>query len=596
MKKLLLLFFLPLIIISQEEVSEENKEKRDFVFTLLEVENVRPFLETKGWNTLSAASVFDEYGNNVFKYTFSKYQDRVTIWDYEEIGFENKINIETDKYFYNFFFQLIQNSGYTVQSKTINEAQVEEILFEKNPLSILFKSNLNSSRDHSIEITNIKDETKRKQIFEAAAMKRQQKIAAIQLQLENILLTTSELISIEDYNGALDEITLIQVVIDSIEIDYLGEIDIEYYQTMMVSKSNEIEELKRISTIAFYLDQGSNYYNAEKFQLSLDSYQKVLVIDSTNEIALIKIIELEEILNIVNNREKVYSYKNLDKNSYQTVISRLESKLNTVIDESNNGYVNFFLSISFDTLGNNLTTFNINENSKISEIHKNSIFQVLDEIKNSLQATKIKSHYVKSEETINTTIDWNTNKYHVKYSEFNITPPQTRIIENKIRNKGLYGKYEISKKKKQLNGVNTYNDLTISNFQVEGSPSDALYSLIIPGLGSQKTTYGKYGKKTLQRLIPLIAITVGAKTISNKQYEKYSSSTNSADLSLYGESADLWHRIYLGGLSLSTTVYLNDIRRALINGFKNKKVANDLIYEIKQSPISIEKRDIVLEN
>jgi len=143
MKKLLLLFFLPLIIISQEEVSEENKEKRDFVFTLLEVENVRPFLETKGWNTLSAASVFDEYGNNVFKYTFSKYQDRVTIWDYEEIGFENKINIETDKYFYNFFFQLIQNSGYTVQSKTINEAQVEEILFEKNPLSILFKSNLN---------------------------------------------------------------------------------------------------------------------------------------------------------------------------------------------------------------------------------------------------------------------------------------------------------------------------------------------------------------------------------------------------------------------------------------------------------------------
>ena len=68
---------------------------------------------------------------------------------------------------------------------------------------------------------------------------------------------------------------------------------------------------------------------------------------------------------------------------------------------------------------------------------------------------------------------------------------------------------------------NTYNDLTISNFQVEGSPSDALYSLIIPGLGSQKTTYGKYGKKTLQRLIPLIAITVGAKTISNKQYEKY---------------------------------------------------------------------------
>tara|TARA_B100000902_G_scaffold399483_2_gene470565 strand:+ start:752 stop:2545 length:1794 start_codon:yes stop_codon:yes gene_type:complete len=595
-QKILLTLFLPLILISQDEVSEENKEKRDFLFNLLEVENVRPFLETKGWKTQSAASISDDYGNNVFKYNFSKYQDDLIIWDYEEAGYENRIILETDKYFYNFFFQLIQNSGYTVKSKTINEAQVEEILFEKNPLSILFKSNLNSSRDHSIEIINVQEEKNRRQLFESEAMKRQDNIAAIQLKLENILLSTSELINIEDFNSALDEISLIQVVVDSISEDFISEIDVEYYQSMMLSKTHEIKELKRVNSIKFYLNQGSEYFDDQKFQLSLDAYQKVLDVDSSNDIALMKLIELEEILDIVNNRGKIYSYRSLEKSNYNTVISRLESKISDVIDESNSGYINFFLTISFDTLGNNLTTFNINENSKISDKQKDSMFQLLDEIKNSIQPTKIKSHYVNSEEKINNTIDWNTNKYYVKYSEFSISPSQTSSIENIIRKKGLYGKYEISKKKKQLNGVNTYNDITISNFQVEGSPSDALYSIIIPGLGSQKTTFGKHGKKTLKRLIPLVAITMGAKAISNREYQKYSESTSADDLSLYSESANLWHSIYLGGLTLSTTVYLNDIRRALVNGFKNKKVSNDLIYEIKQSPISIEKSKIVLEN
>ena len=43
-------------------------------------------------------------------------------------------------------------------------------------------------------------------------------------------------------------------------------------------------------------------------------------------------------------------------------------------------------------------------------------------------------------------------------------------------------------------------------------------------------------------------------------------------------------------------IYINDIRRAFVNGFKNKKKARNIEYELRQGSILIEQDEIILKD
>ena len=136
---MIIILFMPICLVSQNELSNQDKDKADFLFDLLDVENSRPFLENKGWKTKSAKSDVDGYGNTIFKYTFSKSSEELEIWDYEVPKYQNAIRIDTDKSFFNVFFQLIQSSNYTMVDKQLYDNNSEETIYENNILKIVFK-------------------------------------------------------------------------------------------------------------------------------------------------------------------------------------------------------------------------------------------------------------------------------------------------------------------------------------------------------------------------------------------------------------------------------------------------------------------------
>ena len=166
MKKILILLFLPFFIYSQDNMSTEQKQKVELLFELLDLQNARPLLESKGWQTLSAKSMVDEQQNNIFQYTFKRNSDELIISEYENKKYQNIIDLKTDNLFYNSFFQLIDGSGYTIINKEIFPDQSEETIFQNKFITIIFNSSLSSYRKQFIKIYNHSDNQERINIFE----------------------------------------------------------------------------------------------------------------------------------------------------------------------------------------------------------------------------------------------------------------------------------------------------------------------------------------------------------------------------------------------------------------------------------------------
>ena len=590
MKKILLILIsLPIIAFTQNS-TEEDQEMRNLIFQLLDSKDVRNQLESKGWETREIEGFTGEDNNQYFKYSFQKYNSNweyFTIDEYASYSYQNSISLITNQDFYKDFYNFITKSKYRQKDKKI-EYNITTTILIKQDIEIEFYEELNDT--YKITIYNISEKEERKMVFLELQEKIRNEIADFKQEIDVRIINAENSIKFKQYNDALTQYNIISYMLDSIPINITDSIDIYHYQNLLRENISDVEILKKTEIVRKKLKEGLNYFNANKYDFALQIYTNVLNVDPYNKTAQNQIRAIKEIEEILANRKKIHSFKKISPTYYNVITNDLEDGLEKIIRKSKQGNVSISFKIQFDTLGNNLTNYSINSISNVSGKTEKNINDLLNQKKNYLddKKTMIKKYYISSIEDVNINLEWDTEKSSVKFSHKDKLPYDvSKKLTNYISLSGNnYGRYNIIKKNKKVNNYN-YTDISLIDYKMAGGPSNALYSLIIPGLGTKKVTYGKKGSKRMKNFFFWAAVTTTAKLLSNSVYTDYLNATNQEDIDKNYSNATTYNYVYVGALSICTTIYITDFFSALSIGKKNKKKSKALRDQLRNNEINI---------
>ena len=337
------------------------------------------------------------------------------------------------------------------------------------------------------------------------------------------------------------------------------------------------------------------FFNENDYNSSLAIYKSILNLDAFNVDALKGIDEIKKIVEVLRLRStKVFSYKKAAYKSYFSFQNSILSDLDAQIRDDKKGYVNVNFQISFDTLGNNL--------SDVKNILASSSMYIkyFDEISNSsfLKPYSQGNYFLASEENIVLDIDWSSTKEHYKtnskglYQSKEITGNKTVISDYLNRQPYKYGKCIIDVKNKKING-STFTDIEIVKYKTNG-PGAALYSAIMPGIGTLKVTYGNKGWGRLSTFLLSSGLAIGSKFYSDDQYAKYLVSQNPVEADEYYTRANEANKsaIIFGGVA--ATIYVYDICWVVSKGFKNLKESRSIRNVLRKGTVKIKSEPLKL--
>jgi hypothetical protein len=215
----------------------------------------------------------------------------------------------------------------------------------------------------------------------------------------------------------------------------------------------------------------------------------------------------------------------------------------------------------------------------------------------SLQPSKINRFYVSSNYEKSVDINWNTRQLTFdKYSSIALNESEFKgdeVAANFVNKNALYGKYVFSVKDVTIdNELNSY--YTLSRFGGARGPMNAFLSLVIPGLGTLRTSYGEKGWNRLTWFILTSALSYGSKVYSDSEYQNYLNATNKTDSDMYYESANNFNYASIGFASISASIYVGDFLSAFVNGVKNVNRGSNFRKKVRDFPISLNRLKIQL--
>lgn len=339
--------------------------------------------------------------------------------------------------------------------------------------------------------------------------------------------------------------------------------------------------------------KAEEFFNEKKYDLALKEYNSLLLLDKSNTSAAEKIVRIKKIQDLLIKRKTtIFPYKSTNYSDYTQFKNNLLSDINLQVNKNPNGYLNLNYLISYDTSGLNLSSVkNISTSlpdydTYLSNISQNGI----------LKPSSEEGYFLASKEHLSLDINWNTITAEFKSNSKGILPNSKSIqyqsaIASFITTQSFrYGEYTIEVKNKEFNGV-LFSDLAIKEFKTVG-PEAALFSTLIPGLGTSKATNGEKGKGRFTCFLISSGLTIGSKLYSDIQYKNYLAATSQTDIDKYYNNANISHKIALLSGGLSASIYLYDIFGALSQGAKNLKLSKALRMRLKQGPVQIQKKSL----
>lgn len=335
------------------------------------------------------------------------------------------------------------------------------------------------------------------------------------------------------------------------------------------------------------------YFNDKKYDLAIDNYNSILLLDKSNVYASERIKQILEIKNILAKRSTiVFSYKSTNKNDLIQFQNLLLDDMKFQINKYKEGSLNLNYLISFDTLGNNLSAVkNISTSltgytTNLSNITSNGI----------LKPSSEGGYFLASQENLTFDVKWSTTKnlfksnskgiFQNEYPNQNLNSVESFINKQRFK----YGKYIIEIKNKEVNGK-SYSNINLVKYKTVG-PEAALFSMLMPGMGSLKVTYGKKGWGRFTCFLLSSGLAIGSKLYSDAQYKSYLGATSQADIDKYYNNANINHKIALISGGISATIYLYDIIWVISKGAKNIKDSKPLRKQLQQGPVQIQNQSI----
>jgi len=347
----------------------------------------------------------------------------------------------------------------------------------------------------------------------------------------------------------------------------------------------------KISTIQ---NKADAYFNGNKYDLALDNYNSILLLDKSNVYASEKIMKIQEIKKILAKRSTtVFSYKSSNKNDLLQFQNLLLNDMNLQINKYKEGFLNLNYLISFDTLGNNLSAVkNISTSltgysTNLSNITSNS----------TLKPSSEGGYFLASQENLTFDVKWSTTKnlfksnskgiFQNEYPNQNLNSAEIFINKQPFK----YGNYVFEIKNKEVNGK-SYSNINLVKYRTVG-PEAALFSMLMPGMGSLKVTYGKKGWGRFTCFLLSSGLAIGSKLYSDAQYKSYLGATSQADIDKYYINANISHEIALISGGISASIYLHDIIWVISKGAKNLKDSKPLRKQLQQGPVQIQNQSIL---
>jgi hypothetical protein len=138
----------------------------------------------------------------------------------------------------------------------------------------------------------------------------------------------------------------------------------------------------------------------------------------------------------------------------------------------------------------------------------------------------------------------------------------------------LGGDYVLNLNRTTINGKNTYDNSVVTKYHNTGGASNAWLSLLVPGLGDSRVTYGKdSGVGTALLVYGLIGTGIGLKFHSNSEYEKYHAATEQTVIDKHYKSANHSNQAFYACVGAGALIWIWDIIDVATTGAKNTKAA-----------------------
>ena len=339
--------------------------------------------------------------------------------------------------------------------------------------------------------------------------------------------------------------------------------------------------------------KGEDYITARNYDLALDQYREILKLDNSNALAKGKIEQVEIIKDFLFKRSTtVFPYRVTNKMDFNSFQNYLLKDINALTKKNKQGFLNYNCLIAFDTLGNNLTAIK-NISSSLSDYATSLPTLAWSGI---LKPSGEGGYFLASSDTLSFDAKWNTAKYSYKSTskglvQKNLQQQNLSSVANFIAKQQYnYGKYHVVVKNKEFNNQ-SYADINLVKYKTVG-PEATFLSLLMPGMGTLKVTYGQKGWGRFTWFLLSSGVAAGAKYYSDDQYAKYMGATNQTDIDIFYEKANLSNKIALVAAGLSATIYVSDIIWVFTKGVKNKKSSKLLRKQLKLGPVQIQNQSI----
>lgn len=385
---------------------------------------------------------------------------------------------------------------------------------------------------------------------------------------------------------------------ETMQISYLGPfIKFEILTTIANETNNTITYLFTCQLLSDFVKVAEKHFNDKKYDLALESYNYILLLDELNEYRTSeKIAQITELNNFFKKRStSVFSYKSTNKNDLVYFQNQLLEDLNLKIEKKKKGYLNLNYLVSFDTLGNNLSEVkNISTSLRGYKRHLSKINS-----KGFLAPSIEQGFFLASQESLVLDAKWSRTKILFKSKSKGIFPKKksdqnlNAVVDFINRQPFKYGKYFCEIKNKEVNG-NSFTNINLVKYKTVG-PGAVFLSMLMPGLGTLKVTYGKKGWGRFTCFLLSSGLAIGSKLYANAEYKKYLGATNQVDMNIYYNNANIGHKIALISGGLSTTIYLNDIIGVISKGAKNIKTSKALRQQLFEAPVIIQNQKISWE-
>jgi hypothetical protein len=343
------------------------------------------------------------------------------------------------------------------------------------------------------------------------------------LCLSNVNLG-DQFLSKKQYKEALKSY---EIAKDCLQDKRVAEEKIRVIQKQMMSDS-----ISRLATAA------DAYFNQKRFQNAREAFLNIKRLDPLNNYAAQRIKEIDELLFILAERKvKTYDYFQIDNSNVAANRDMLQKELVQYINPLKKGDLQIQLHYKYDTLGINQSEFKLDGSSATQ-------FQpIFGTITNQFQMVppQKKGYFISAEGQKEYDIQW-----------------QTQI-----------SKYRLASKSITVNSQ-TYTNVKIASYKAKAGPANVIYSMMLPGLGTMRVTYGEKGKGRMISFLLAGSVAYLAKSYSNEKYALYLNSTG-AEAQTYYEQANNGNQLFLTSLGFATTIYVYDFFHVLGRGFKNIK-------------------------